>query len=429
MFWKRQCKKVTMKNSKLVMSVLLLLAVSVSCKFLNRTTPKNASNGPAIDFLTPGKPLNVTVQLDKKQTASAMVSRTGGSVSLTAKDGSKFKLDVPSDALDADTTITMTAVKSLDGAPLDNNTPTAVQLEPSGLFFKEMATLTIVPAKDIPIKQQIIFGYEGDGRDYHLAVADPKSKEIKIKLMQFSGAGVGSGSDSAWAANLMIQASNASTRIWQKFGEHTQAERQRQLLGDKSGSSEWVEQVKSTLDQFEDQVVLKEMAAAESDCKHGVQALKDLLVLERMRRLLGLESTPKFDENVAKLFKIIEECKKANRVSGAYRVSGESNGVSFSGQICGLDKPFVIDAAFPGGGSAKTTFTPSSVTGGATSVSGGGAGCVQSGGGNYTVTINQGDSGSITWTSTSTLTCPGISNTRTATFTLPLQPAPEISCP
>jgi hypothetical protein len=418
-----------MKNSKLVLPVLLLMAVSLSCKLLNRTTPKNASNGPAIDFVTPGKALNVTVQLDKKQTASELVPRTGGSVSLTAKDGSKFTLDVPADALQTDTTITMTAVKSLDGAPLDNNTPTAVQLEPSGLFFKEMATLTIVPAKDIPIKQQIIFGYEGDGKDYHLAAVDPKSKEIKIKLMQFSGAGVGSGSDSAWAANLMIQASNASTRIWQKFGEHTQAERQRQLLSDKSASSEWVEQVKSTLDQFEDQVVLKEIVAAESNCKHGVQAMKDLLFLERMRQLLGFESTPNFEGNVAKLLKIIEECKQADHVSGAYRVSGESNGVSFSGQICGLDKPFVIDATFPGGGSAKTTFTPSSVNGGTTSVSGGGAGCVQSGGGSYTVTINQGDSGLITWTSTSKLTCPGISNTRTATFTLPLQPAPEISCP
>lgn len=168
-----------MKNSKLFLSVLLLLAVSLSCKLLNRAGSKKASDGPAIDFVTSGKGLNVTVQLDKKQTASKMVPRTGGSVSLTTSDGSKFTLDVPAKALDADTTITMTAVKSLDGAPLDNNTPTAVQLEPSGLFFKEMATLTIVPGKDIPIKQQVIFGYEGDGKDYHLAVVDPKAKRSR----------------------------------------------------------------------------------------------------------------------------------------------------------------------------------------------------------------------------------------------------------
>jgi len=94
-----------MKNMKLVLSVLLLLAVSLSCKLLNRTGSKRASNVPMIDFVTPGKPLNVKVQLDRKQTASGVVSRNGGSVSLQAADGSKFTLDVPPKALEADTPI------------------------------------------------------------------------------------------------------------------------------------------------------------------------------------------------------------------------------------------------------------------------------------------------------------------------------------
>ena len=124
-----------------------------------------------------------------------------------------------------------------------------------------------------------------------------------------------------------------------------------------------------------------------------------------------------------KLAKIAAKCM------GAYRVSGESNGVSFSGEICGLDKPFVIGGTFPGGGSAKTTFTPGSIAGGATTMSGGGGGCNQSGGGKYDVTINEDRSGTITWTTADTLTCPGFSKSKTGSFTLPLQPAQEISCP
>ena len=112
----------------------------------------------------------------------------------------------------------------------------------------------------------------------------------------------------------------------------------------------------------------------------------------------------------------------------AYRVSGVSNDVSFSGEICSLEKPFMIDGVFPGG-SARTTFTPSSSTGGVESMSGEGSGCAQSGSGSYTVVINEDGSGSITWTDSATLTCPLISNTRTATFTLPLQSAPDLSCP
>ena len=133
-----------MSKRNLAIVGLLLITVLLSCKWLPTTTKR--TKGPTIDFTSPGKGLDVKVQLDKKQTATGKVSQGGGRVSLTAADGSTFTLDVPANAVEVDTMITMTAVKSLDGAPLANNTPTAVQLEPSGLFFKEMATLTIVPA-------------------------------------------------------------------------------------------------------------------------------------------------------------------------------------------------------------------------------------------------------------------------------------------
>jgi hypothetical protein len=79
-----------MKTAKLAVLVLLLVAVSSSCKLLTRTTSRD--KGPAIDFITAGKPLNVTVQLDKQQTASKLVPRTGGSVSLTATDGRMYAI-------------------------------------------------------------------------------------------------------------------------------------------------------------------------------------------------------------------------------------------------------------------------------------------------------------------------------------------------
>jgi len=412
-----------MSKLNLAMVVVLLIAVSLSCKWLPTRTTKTIK-GPAIDFTSPGKGLDVKVQLDKKQTATGKVSQGGGSVSLTAADGSKFTLDVPANAVEADTTITMTAVKSLDGAPLANNTPTAVQLEPSGLFFKEMATLTIVPAKEIPTKEQIIFSYEGDGQDYHLAVIDPRSKEIKIKLMHFSGAGVGGGSDSAWAATLQLQADSAYTRLAQKLGELLQPER---FSEDSSDANKVDEKALSLLNQFEEQVVLKEIAAAEQDCKLARKALQDLLYLGRLCRLLSAPLPDDFAEKVRRLEEIISKCGGGNS-NRHYRVSGQSNNVSFNGEICSLDKPFALDATFPGG-SAKTSFTPGSALAGSTSVSGGGGGCTQSGGGNYTVTIREDGSGTITWTTTDKLTCPGFGNSRTATFTLPLQPAPELSCP
>ena len=113
----------------------------------------------------------------------------------------------------------------------------------------------------------------------------------------------------------------------------------------------------------------------------------------------------------------------------SFRADGVSNGVSFTGEICSLNKPFSIDAKFPGG-TAKTTFTPVNAATGSTSVSGGGmAGCIHTGGGNYNITTNPDGTGTLTWTTTDRITCPGFNNSRTATFSLPLKPAPEISCP
>lgn len=334
-----------MKNnmSKLNLAIVgvLLITLSLSCKWLPTRTTRTIK-GPAIDFTSPGKGLDVKVQLDKKQTATGKVSQNGGRVSLTAADGSKFTLDVPANAVEADTTITMTAVRSLDGAPLANNTPTAVQLEPSGLFFKEMATLTIVPAKEIPTREQVIFGYEGDGQDYHLAVIDPKSREIKIKLMHFSGAGVGSGSDSAWAATLQLEADSAYARLSQKLGELLQPERLKMLGGgDSFDANEAGAKALSVLHQFEDQVVLKEIAAAELDCKHVQKALQDLLFLGRLSQLLNAPLPEDFAENVRRLREIADKCK-ASTGGGSYQIVGGLDDWQTNTAVCDIMKPFKL---------------------------------------------------------------------------------------
>ena len=421
-----------MKYRKLVPLVLLSILISISCRLFipdssndNTSVPNDSANTSVIDFTTPAEPLNVTVELDETSTVSAMFSPNGNTMTLTSADGTVFTLDVPKGALAVDTAITMTAVKNITGAPLSSGAVAAVQLEPSGLVFKEVITLIIIPTQEIPIEDQIIFGYEGSGQDYHLAIVDPKSHEVNIKLMGFSGAGVSSGGDKEWASNLQIQASNASTRFQQNVGEATQAARQTYFLtGEESTSREVLAPI---LDQFYDQVVLKEIAAADLDCKYAQQALQDLLFLERQRQLLGFSTvesitTIDFVGKTEKLKKIMDECKKS------YLVSGTSSEVSFSGTICSLDEPFVLNVTFPGG-SGVQTFTPSSPIGGAVTESSAGQGCTASGDGSYTVAVNEDGSGTLQWTVAATLTCPNISNSRTVTFALPLQPAPEGSCP
>jgi hypothetical protein len=120
--------------------------------------------------------------------------------------------------------------------------------------------------------------------------------------------------------------------------------------------------------------------------------------------------------------------EKAKKCAKSYRVNSSSNDVSFTGEICNINKPFNLDAKYPGG-TAKTTFFPDGEGEGQTTVYGGGGACKHSGGGDYTVVLKDDGSGTLTWTTSDTIACPGFSNSRTATFTLPLQPAPELSCP
>ena len=174
-------------------------------------------------------------------------------------------------------------------------------------------------------------------------------------------------------------------------------------------------------------VVLKVVDPSEMDCKQAEQAYNDLLTLEKMGRTVEIEPKMSVADYKSTLEKKLLECKSSSKAR-AYRVNGQSNNVSFTGEICSLDKPFSIDAKFPGG-TAKTTFSPGDNGGGSTSVSGGGGGCTHSGGGKYTVTLATDGSGTIKWTTSDTIACPGFSNSRTATFSLSLVPVPDISCP
>ena len=118
----------------------------------------------------------------------------------------------------------------------------------------------------------------------------------------------------------------------------------------------------------------------------------------------------------------------ANTGGQQYTVSGTSGPVTFSGQICSLDKPFVIDGTFANG-SEKQTFTPGSSTSGTVQESGNSGGCTQSGGGTYKIALNEQGSGILEFTETVTGVCGPFSNTKTMTFKVSLTPASGLSCP
>ena len=118
----------------------------------------------------------------------------------------------------------------------------------------------------------------------------------------------------------------------------------------------------------------------------------------------------------------LEKCK-----AKVYTVSGTSGPVTFNGVVC-LDKPFDLAETFATG-SGTVSFTPSSKLSGVVSDASNSGGCEQSGGGSYTINLNEDGSGELQWTIAIHASCPPYSKDGTYTFVLPLQPAPNLSCP
>lgn len=410
-----------MKNQRLGLFVIVLVFASLACNSLIPNHANKVSNAPMVDFEAPAESLNVTVQLDEAHTISGMFSPKGSTMSLTAGDGTVFTLDVPPNALKVDTAITMTAVKSITGAPLSSGTVVAVQLEPSGLFFNEFVTLTVIPVQEIPVESQIIFAYEGTGQDYHLAIIDPKSREIRIKLLEFSGVGVGSGGDKEWAANLQHQANDSRARLQNEVAKLLQPERLAQLLGEEP-NDQISSTLKSYMEKYYDQVVQKEMVAAELDCKYAEKAIQDLIGLERTNQLLGLngadangETIPIVDDwpgKIAKLVKIGEKCK------AAYRIVGGLDDWQTDTAVCDIMQPFALTSPI-------LTLNYSGGLSGTYSYSGGPFGAA--GNGNYTILLPDGIGKPGTMTGNVEGVAGGANGSGTEFYTL--TPLPEGSCP
>jgi hypothetical protein len=229
-----------------------------------------------------GEPVNVTVVLETDSTVEALIPVEGGSISATGADGSVYTLDIPPDALLNETTIGLTPVTSIAGMPFGGDQTYAVQLSPNGLFLQDFAVLTITPAEELAVDQQIFFDYLAMGNDVILALPVVDSREMKIKVLHFSGYGATTGTE---AGNL---GGDAGRRLSSAIGERLSLERERQLQGASQGDDpEQIREYEQAFREYEEQVVRPRVAAAGESCEAGKLAIETVLGLDRQLQLLG----------------------------------------------------------------------------------------------------------------------------------------------
>lgn len=258
----------------------------------NPETPPVGSQPPEEDelgwiFDTPGDPIDVVVVPDTAAAVEAVIPVEGGTVSATGADGTIYTLDIPADALLTETTIGLTPVDSISGMPFGNDETHAVQLSPEGLFFQNFAVLTIDPIEEIPAGEQIVFGYQGEGKDLILAPPVVESSEIKIHVLHFSGNGITKGLLADIEPVRERLGGDIERRLQSAISEALGRERQRQLLG-LNPDPEVQGLFESAMSEYERLVVKPRVAAAGESCATGQLALQTVLGLERQRQLLGI---------------------------------------------------------------------------------------------------------------------------------------------
>jgi len=227
---------------------------------------------------------------DNTRTVSQTMTAAGGTLSVTAADGSVMTLTIPAKALVSDVGISMTPLSSVGGMPLSGGLIAGVDLQPSGLAFAVPVTLTIQPANPGPIGNQVPFGYHDAGAEFHLEPPMVSASAITLKLLSFSAGGVASGTSSEVTAQSARTLASASDTLANTLSPLLSASRQAAL--NSQPDPVLPGQLQSLIDQWVKESVLPKIKAASSSCAAAKEAQQYVLSLERHYQLLGL-SVPK----------------------------------------------------------------------------------------------------------------------------------------
>jgi hypothetical protein len=239
---------------------LLLLVSPTACREKPRESKK--AGAPLVQpKLVHPKPIRVTVRRDSLKASRATVGAAGGTLTAVGSDSSRFTLTIPPNALDGDSSITMTPVSAIDGLPLSGGLVAAAHFEPEGLRFNIPVELKIEPPREVPVEQQVGFGYLGDGNDLHLYPLN-RGGALAMRLLHFSGVGVALGTSSDVGNLQQHSPTDAAAQLEQQIAAVVKADQDLALENDGKGDPEFSAKLAKLFQEYYDQVVLPKIDAA-----------------------------------------------------------------------------------------------------------------------------------------------------------------------
>lgn len=289
-------------------------------------------------------PRAVTATLDSAHSASVTLSPAGGALAATAADGTTFQLTIPDGALLGTTTVTMTPVSQLSGAPLSVGAVEGVQLGPDGLILAQPATLTITPKGAVgPVAQQIGFGYAGTGTSFHFVMLDAVAA-ISLHILHFCGYGVGGAS----ASDLQSQSGSPPTQSYDQVAQAIALKtqqliaqaREEQLANPNAGIS-----LGSIINPILDDYYVKVLAPTLIEAETHPDLAPDALVLSlQYLRTAGLVGSDLHESDVTAAWLKILQKEISQIVCSAARGTATVSdyfGIIRQGELVGMQGPAV----------------------------------------------------------------------------------------
>lgn len=389
---------------------------------------------------TTSGPVRLRFDTATDRAAEATVTPSaGGRVSATGPDGTRFELTVPAGAVAANTVIRVVPLTHLTGMPGDGPV-VAARLEPDGAGFARPLTLVVKPGKAIARADRFAFTADQDGTEVRGAPVALAATAPTLYLTHFSMAGVAGVNDSALDAAIGVAGADRASQIGQQVTE--------QLQGAARGSIDSAAataRVTELLDQFDEEVAkpaLDKIGSGPQRCSAVRTVANEVLGVMRDRAIYGLPAS-KIPLQAALQAayqdcerEAIRRCKKARQtgplvrfwaeqartaallglgggndagsfekrarpicIPTRYRASGGGNGVTITGEVPDLSRPFVLSGT--GDGFAITLrYTPADDTGrrGSMTYEGSGGGIPLSGSSTYTVSGEDGSALTLTQT-------------------------------
>lgn len=252
------------------------------------TGPGTGSGTGSAAIAVDASPLRATPSADTARTFTQLVPLAGGTLSATGADGAVYTLTVPANALNEPTEISLTPLASLAVEGLASDAAYGVQLGPDGAQFSNYVTLAITPppGASVPVERQLPIGWSGTDNTVALAALDPAAREVRLKLLHFSGYALllaRQGTNATLEPARHRLGGDAEARLQSLTAERLLQERQRQLLGQTPAELN----LDDIFAAYDEEVLKPRIAAAGSNCAAGRLAIQTVLGRSRQRQLLG----------------------------------------------------------------------------------------------------------------------------------------------